>query len=76
MAIKCNNLGMSVVACVLNQNSEGAQKLKENCDKNRLFIVELDLKSAETISNAYQFVSDVINKNKKLSKRQLPTKNQ
>lgn len=68
MAIKCNNLGMSVVACVLNQNSEGALKLKESCDKNRLIIVELDLKNTETISNAYKFVSDLINNNKKLSK--------
>lgn len=68
MALKCHNLGMSVVACVLNKTSEGAIKLQENCDKSRFFIQELDLKNSETISNARKSVLDLFNKNKKLSK--------
>lgn len=68
MAVKCKNLGMSVVACVLNKNSEGAIKLKETSDKTRFFIQELDLKNSETISNAYKSVLDLFNNNKNLSK--------
>lgn len=68
MAVKCYNLGMSVVACVLSKNSEGALKLKENFDKNRFFIQELNLKSSEAISNAYKFVLDLCKNNNKFSK--------
>lgn len=71
MAIKCHNLGMNVVACVLNKSSEGASSLTKNYGKCRLNILELDLKKSDTILRTQNSVQDLLNKNNNLSKSAL-----
>lgn len=68
MAIKCHNLGMNVVACVLNKNSEGANSLTKNYGKSRFNILELDLKKSDTILKTHNSVEDLLNENNHLSK--------
>lgn len=68
MAIKCHNLGMNVVACVLNQNSDGANYLIKNYGKSRLNVLELDLKKSDTILRTHNSVQDLLKKNNNLSK--------
>lgn len=66
MAIKCHNLGMNVIACVLNKNSEGSNSLIKNYD--RLKIMELDLKKSDSILKTHNSVQELLNKNNNLSK--------
>lgn len=71
MAIKCHNLGMNVIACVLNTKSEGANSLLQNYGELRLNIIELDLKKSDSILKTHNSVQDLLNKNNNLSKSAL-----
>lgn len=68
MAIKSHNLGMNVVACVLNQNSDGAISLSKNYGKSRLKILELDLKKYDSILRTHDSVLKLLDTNTNLSK--------
>lgn len=70
MAIHChNNLNMSVVACVQHLTSRGAMKLKDQfADSNRFHIVELEVTNNVSVQMAMQYVKELLDKNKNLSK--------
>ena len=68
IAVHChNNLNMSVVACVLNQESRGASKLKELFSSSKRFhLVELDVTIPESVQKLKKFVEQLLEQNKDL----------
>ena len=60
IAVKCYNLGFTVIAGCLNLKSDGAQNLKTVDTDSRLHLCEIDTTMEEKIYRAYKFVKDVL----------------
>jgi hypothetical protein len=63
IAVKCYNLGMTVVAGCLNLKSEGALKLNDLDKEFRVHLCEIDITMCEKIYQAYKIVSAIIDEN-------------
>lgn len=63
MALYCNlKLNMFVCAACLNTNSEGAQKLLEQCDPKRFLLVELDVRKSASILHIEKTVMNLLSR--------------
>lgn len=63
MALHCNlNLQMFVCATCLDTNSEGAQKLKAECDQKRLLLAKLDIQKIDSILHVQKTIENLLAK--------------
>lgn len=62
---------MFVVAGCLNLKSDGAMQLAEICDPKRVLLIELDLRSKESLSAMLQTVVQLLNNNPQMGKLNL-----
>lgn len=70
MALYCNlKLNMYVCAACLNTNSEGAQKLLEQCDPKRFLLVELDIRKSASILHIEKIIMNLLANNSSLGKK-------
>ena len=71
MAIHCHEkLKMSIIACVLNKQSSGAQKLKEMfVSSERFHLIELDVTKDESIDAVRKFVHEILEDKNELGKQ-------
>lgn len=60
---------MFVCAACLNTNSEGAQKLLEQCDPKRFLLVELDVRKSASILHIEKTVMNLLTRHADLGKR-------
>lgn len=59
-ALKCYEEGFTVVATVLNKNSEGSKSLLKNIPKTEgpcCHVIEMDLKNDNSIKNVFDYIS-------------------
>lgn len=69
MALYCNlKLNMYVVAACLNTNSEGAQKLLEQCDPKSFLLVELDIRKSASILHIEKTMINLLARDNNLGK--------
>lgn len=67
MALYCNlKLNMYVCAACLNTNSEGAQKLLDQCDPKRFHLIELDIRKCASILHIEKTIINLLAKEKDL----------
>lgn len=67
MALYCNlKLNMFVCAACLNTNSDGAQKLLEQCDPKRFLLVELDVRKSASILHIEKTVLNLLSRHTEL----------
>lgn len=67
MALYCNlKLGMYVCAACLNTNSEGAQKLLDQCDPKRFHLMELDIRKCASILHIEKTLINLLARDKHL----------
>lgn len=60
LALRCHdNLGMFVVALCYSLESDGAIKLQESCDPNRIKMIEMDITKAQSVSLMQRYVEDL-----------------
>lgn len=58
---------MFIVACFLNLKSDGAKQLVSYCNASRVLMLELDIRSSESISKANRSVAQLLEQNRELS---------
>lgn len=69
IAVKCADLGMTVVAGCYDVNSVGALQLVDQFkNTNRVYIVPLDVTKSESVSSIYSFVKELLQKDPELGK--------
>lgn len=69
MALYCNlKLNMFVVAACLNTNSDGAQKLLEQCNPKTFLLVELDIRKSASILHIEKIVMNLLARDNTLGK--------
>lgn len=69
IAVKCAELGMTVVAGCYDVKSAGALQLIDLFkDTNRVYIVPLDVTKSESVSSIYSFVKELLQKDPELGK--------
>lgn len=67
MALYCNiKLNMYVCAACFNTNSEGAQKLLEQCDPKRFHLIELDIRKSASILHVEKTIVSLLANKKEL----------
>lgn len=59
---------MFVCAACLNTNSEGAQKLLEQCDPKRFLLVELDVRKSASILHIEKTVMNLLSRHNDLGR--------
>lgn len=71
MAVHCHDkLKLSIVACVYQKNSKGAEKLKTLYgDSNRFHMVELDVTRDSSINELKTFIEELLQEKSGLGKR-------
>lgn len=69
-ALSCYDLGFTVIATVLNENSDGSKRLKEYINENnsRFHLIEMDLMNDTSIKDAVDYVSELIHQSKGFKK--------
>ncbi|XP_017475092.1 PREDICTED: D-beta-hydroxybutyrate dehydrogenase, mitochondrial [Rhagoletis zephyria] len=60
LALYCHTLNMTVISACHNINSEGAHLLRNLNDPKRMITIEVDLLKQETITHAFQYVTDLL----------------
>lgn len=64
MAVYCNRqLNMFVCAACLSMNSEGARKILEQCNPNRLLLIELDIRKSASILHVEKTITNLLTNN-------------
>ncbi|XP_054733328.1 short-chain dehydrogenase/reductase family 9C member 7 [Anastrepha obliqua] len=63
LALYCHSLNMTVVSACHNVNSDGARLLQNLNDPKRMIPIEVDLLKQETITRAFQCVTDLLRTN-------------
>ncbi|CAD6994437.1 unnamed protein product [Ceratitis capitata] len=63
LAMYCHSLNMTVISACHNVNSDGARLLRELDDSKRMLTIEVDLLKEETITHAYQYLTDMLHTN-------------
>lgn len=67
MALYCNlKLNMYVVAACLNTNSDGAQKLLDQCNPKHFLLVELDIRKSASILHIEKTLLNLLASDNKL----------
>lgn len=62
MALRLNEIGLRVYATVLDENSPGARKLKEECKcKEHMIVVQLDLTNEKQIAEVKEKIMEDLN---------------
>lgn len=58
---------MFIVACFLNLKSDGAKQIESYCNSDRVLMLQLDIRSSESISKANRSVAELLQRNQELS---------
>lgn len=63
IALKCHDLGLFVVAGCLNPESDGAKKLNQLHNNNRMVVIPVDIRDNNSIEEAQNRVDELIAEN-------------